>query len=372
MGIYLFSIILFVVFSLVLFLLSKISIVNSKNVYLLPFMVIFGSVSMFRDASVGVDTELYTRLFSGTQGVLKFGTLMQSKYPLYELYSSLLYKFSSNPNIIIFANSFIVIIGITAIIRKLSPNTFVSAFLFVSFYFYFQSLNVSRQYIALVLLWIGISYLMKDKKLYFLSFYICAVLVHSTAIIGIVFYLLYEIDWNKFKYFVLALITLVLPLIMNSLLYIFVKVFPKYSFYLNTRSGSVSLASQGQGNKVYLTLFYALFLILGLFLQSKLKYNKKTKFAFYNAIMIIACTLGIVFSKDVIMSRIEFYFSILIIIYIPEVINELFKFLTANKENKNLYESISFVFIILISLVPMVYQLAGNISGVTPYSSFLN
>lgn len=372
MRIYLFSITLFVIFSLVLFLLSKISIVNSKNIYLLPFMLIFGSISMFRDVGVGVDTELYTRLFNGTQGVLKLDTLMQSKYPLYELYSSLMYKISNNPNMIIFSNAFIVIVGITIIIRKLSPNTFVSAFLFISFYFYFHSLNLSRQYIALVLLWIGITYLMKNRNFCFLFFYVCATLVHSTAIIGIVFYLLYKINWNKLRYFILTIITMILPLIMNSLLYLFVKVFPKYSFYLNTQSGSDSLSSQGQGNKIYLTLFYALFLILGLFLQSKLKYNKKTKFAFYNAIMIIACTLGIVFSKDVIMSRIEFYFSILIIIYIPEVINELFKFLAANKENKNLYESISFVFIILISLVPMLYQLAGNISGVTPYSSFLN
>ncbi|HGF7851311.1 TPA: hypothetical protein QFM40_002090, partial [Enterococcus faecium] len=80
-------------------------------------------------------------------------------------------------------------------------------------------------------------------------------------------------------------------------------------------------------------------------------------------ILIISCVLGFIFSSDQLMVRIQMYFEIFIIYYIP--------MLFAN--HKIEYERAQPVFsyliipIMLLSIVPLVIQLLNNYGGVIPY-----
>ena len=372
MGIYLLSFSLYILIALVIKLYGNIANVITKARYLIPFFLIFGLMAMLRSQFVGVDTNLYTILFSRMQGQINVSTLANSKFPLYDLYSGLVFKINSSPNTIIIFNSLIIMVGICLIIKRLSSNIFVSTFLFVSLYFYFHSLNISRQYMALVILWIGITHLLKGKDFTFFVYYLMACLVHSTAVVGILIYVLYKIKWNKIKYCFLAMIVLILPFMIKDLLNLFIKIFPSYSFYTDTEYGATSLAAQGQGNKIYLTLFYICFLIIGFLVQKKLTKDTAKRFAFYNAVVLVAVILGLIFSKDVLMTRIEFYFSILMIIYIPESVINFFKVSEMSLIKKLNYTNLTLAAVLLITLVPMIYQLHKGIDGVIPFSIFLN
>lgn len=372
MEIYLLAFLSYILMAFIIKLYGNVSNIVPRTVYLVPFFLVFGSIAMLRSQFVGVDTKLYTLLFSRMQGQIDLDTLANSKFPLYDLYSALVFKINASPNTIIIFNSLIIIFGICLIIKRMSSNVFVSSFLFVSLYFYFHSLNISRQYIALVILWIGITFLLKDKDVTFFVYYLMACLVHSTAVVGIFIYVLYKIKWNKIKYFILAIIVLILPLVTKNLLNLFIKIFPSYAFYTDTEYGSQSFAVQGQGNKIYLTMFYACFLIIGFLIQRRLTKDTVKRIAFYNAVILVTVILGLIFSKDVLMTRIEFYFSILMIIYIPEVIINFFKIAKMSVIKKTNYINLTLAVVLLITLVPMVYQLHKGIDGVIPFSSFLN
>jgi len=92
----------------------------------------------------------------------------------------------------------------------------------------------------------------------------------------------------------------------------------------------------------------------------------------YKCLSVLAFTgtmLSMIFSKNVLMIRILMYFSIYMIIYVPMVINKVVSCL-AGKERAIRFP-ISFLMnagTIVVTLIPLVVQLAKNIAGVVPYT----
>lgn len=372
MTIYIFSLLIFIFLSIVLKAYYEINQRKSQILIIFTFIVIFGVLAGIRHFEVGTDTKLYSSLFLSSGMNSTWENIATSKYPVYDLYSSVLYRVNDNPQIMIFVNSLIIICSVGYSVKKLSLQPYTSCILYITLYFYFNSMNISRQYIAMGLLLIGVTFLLDNKIKHYFIIYVLAVLVHSTAIFGIVFYLLYRIKWTSKKFVILVILGGILPSILDKLLQLYVSFFPYYEMYGNTQSATDNITSQSEGNKILLSLFYLVFLIIGLYIRNRKEIIDQKKFDFLNAIVLMGVLIGIIFYKNILISRVEMYFTIFMIIYIPETIENFNLIYLKNIQTRKKIKFLIYFTVILISMIPMFFQLNKGISGVIPYKFFFD
>ena len=86
--------------------------------------------------------------------------------------------------------------------------------------------------------------------------------------------------------------------------------------------------------------------------------------------MVLTIILGIIFSKQILISRLVLYFSLFAVIYIPMIMQNVAEVFKENIQEQFLVASILDMTIIVIMMVPMTLQLTRNISGVIPYFVF--
>ena len=79
----------------------------------------------------------------------------------------------------------------------------------------------------------------------------------------------------------------------------------------------------------------------------------------YYLMNFVAIILGVVALKTMLITRIEMYFSIFAIVYIPEILSK-FK----EKEIIN-------IFFMVMMFIPMLVQLVNNNNGILPYENWL-
>ena len=157
-----------------------------------------------RAIDVGTDTKLYIEpAFNNAINATNFFTFykMYDIEPLYMLFTFISAKILANVNVFMTALYFIITLLAYEIAknnRDKAPLSITYA-VFLLFYFIFdfnKSLNLVRQTISILLIIYGLKYV-KDKK-YMKSIFITlvSILIHKTAIIGALIYLIYGI-FNK-------------------------------------------------------------------------------------------------------------------------------------------------------------------------------
>lgn len=332
-----------------------------KILFLFLVFIMLFSVMGFRAKNVGVDTDLYCRLYNNFvhNGVADNNNFDTSK--VYAYYNVLLGKiFGENARTIIIANSFLIIILFMCFINKESPNVYFSVILYLLLYFYLQGFNIARQMIAIFLSAISIRYVInKDIKKY-LIINIFAVFIHNTSIVIILvgLLLMFIKKLNLKKFITIMTATIISAVMADRLISIFVSIFPKYASYILTNA-----YDYGSGRKILLILVYATFLIIGLYIINRKKENmteeQYRKYMIYSTLVGISCVTGAFGSVSILVGRISLYFEIFMIIYIPMVIDLIGK----RKE-------VWYVLITVILFIPFYIQLLGNISGVVPYELY--
>lgn len=139
-----------------------------------------------------------------------------------------------------------------------------------------------------------------------------------------------------------------------------------YAIYSQTSNGLVTVSSVSNGGQIFVFLFFLIFIIAELVLIRKSATRSKEDI-FLTYVVCIAVVLGIVFSKQVLISRMTTYFAIFVIIYIPKIISQSIMALTNNWKSTIATNYLVSSVVILITLIPMTVQLIRNISGVVPY-----
>lgn len=351
----------FIVCLLYTFLLYLIRIVNREKIIYIIYSVHFALIAGLRTLNVGTDTLAYNNIFLGTMNK-SFGQIISnSRFVGYELLMKIFASFFNgkySPFLFFIALVTNCIFFYCAYKFKVS-KPFCVAFFYVTFYYFFQSMNMTRQTFAMALCVLGF-YLYTQKKFFSsIMIFVCSVLIHSTSIIVLIFPILYKISWTKKKYFALALSTFIISLSYSSFIGLFSRFFESYNIYINS---SVDYSSRG--GRVLLVLFYSLILVLGIFYSTRTrKYNQI--FMTIQGILVISCLLGFLFSSDQLMIRIQMYFEIFIIYYLPML------FFRDDKEYKEVFPKISYMIIpiMVVSIVPLIFQLLNNYGQVIPYKS---
>ena len=203
-----------------------------------------------------------------------------------------------------------------------------------------------RQYIALSILLVGFLYIEKNKYVYIASIAL-AILFHSTAIIGLLFFLFKYLSMqNKFLVSILLLISFVVGFFLFDkllpLIYYIQGYLGNKAIYLDTWGGERNLMA----NLVTNILFYMTYIL------SKDKSNVSLKMFFCFVL------LNNLFGSAGQGNRIFLYLQIAMLICIPNVYKETLKYIP----------KYTYLLIVLVySFCKYVFTIERNISDVIPY-----
>ncbi|QWU15125.1 EpsG family protein [Paenibacillus sophorae] len=349
---------------------------NAKKIFvLLSFTQLF-IISAFRGVNIGVDTKTYISYFYNIR-FIDFTNL--KNIPLekgYVLLNYFLHFFSHSGMILLIVVSFITIGLIMAFIYKHSQIIWLSVYLFITLMYFYSSMNIMRQYLAISILLFGITYVRKQKFIPFLVTVILASLFHFTSIVFIIVYLFPRIKFNYKNIIFTFVLGIGIFFFLEPILFFLIKTFPQYSGYISY------FESNKIGSILNFLMIFIVFMFSLIFLKRKkinisvdnngnfgisnenvnegaAIYTSEDKLLIY--IILTAVIISLLSIRMSILGRVTDYFSIFLIIYIPNFIMKI------------KYGKLRSLVVLAIMLSSMLYNLIIFLYkpewyGVTPYS----
>ena len=256
-----------------------------------------------------------------------------------------------------FVTSAIIIIPIFYIIYKKSKYPLLSIVLFIIGGFFFDSLNLVRQYISIVIILCSHSYLLDKKYFKWILWILFAALFHKSALIGFLLFFIRDKKYFKSQYILpLSVIIILFGNYIRDIIVFLISLTP-YSNYVN------SIYAKSDIRETIIIANFIIYLSMLVLYGYKEKNDKIDKIdIFYmnvQSLTMILCLFSIQFN---LLYRIVEYFSIFQIISIPYMLDL--------KKKYSIY-----VLFILISLYGTCFFhlfIKNNVNEVTPYRFVFN
>ena len=269
------------------------------------FVVLF----IFSAIRFGVGTD-FLKYYQFTSGVID---IREKNYMLLEPFNILLivigYLFHL-PQFYFIISSLLISIFFYYGIKQNSKDYILSSFCFISFpFFYLESMNIIRQFIAIAIVFYAIRYIYERNFLKYAFFVLIASLFHISALIAFILYISNIFEFNRCKNIFLIIISILLGRIINFFLQIlaYIPLFSKINYYLSTPQEGYQL-------------FFLSMIILNtinLVLYNKInKIDEKNKFLL-DSFNIGCCIIFLFRDIPTIAGRLVFYFYIFLILIIP-------------------------------------------------------
>ena len=306
-----------------------------------------------RSPHIGTDT------YSMVREYMYSGMNLVSKAPLYELIKNVFHGVIPTGQGYMIMCGLLIVGGTACYIYRNSKNVVLSTLLFFSLYFFFQSMNVARQFIAIIWVANGMVFLWEKRILPTILLFVGALFIHSTSAILMPLLLLLCITNTLVKkvFFLCYLIGLICY---EPLLNFFTSLFPIYETY--TESGL--LFEVGQNRKILLTIFYMCLLAGASLVYYKTKgsntVQENNQWEFLLFCLTATVLVGFLAIKSIMLTRIEYYFSFTLILFIPLILSKF------NRKSQ---------FMIGIGgcwllIVPGIFQFMANYGDIRPYLFF--
>jgi transmembrane protein EpsG len=260
--------------------------------------------------------------------------------------------FTDNYQFFIATTSFFTLFFIYKALKEQSIFMFFSLLLYVEMYFYFNSFNLVRQYMAIAVCFYALRYVVRRGHfLKYFSFVLLAASFHITAVVMLVVYPFLRLKINYQTLLFYSFIVVISLFLYDFIAYFIAWIIPKYSIYLPVGKG-------GSAN------WLILFVILTLFTSFILR-NRLVKASPYSSIYINGLFLSLPFLiiayDNIIFFRISFFFVIYLIVLIPLCVYVL-------RRDINYFFSISFV--TCIALIYFTSNLFNNTGDILPLNFY--
>ena len=341
---------------------------DGKTVYLWCCFLIFGMTMALRKYTVGTDAVTYYKMY---QNIAQSSSLMQalkvSQIPSAIVYVGMHYCITRMlyfPQLGMLVNSLVIAVGFFEFIKRKSKDYFLSCVLFIGLTLFYESMNGTRQFMAIALAVNAFVILEKDSKNFkgWLLF-ILAVGIHNTIITFALSYLGVVIAKRcknlRKIHFVSILVSVCAAILFKTGVQIIVRIFPYYEMYVNGENPAQILASSGKGRIIFLYLSLLLVLTLASLLIGKTK--KLDGMESYHFGCTFCLVMGIIFSKNVLMSRILWPFLTLLVVYLPNLLQQCL-----NIKNWRILYGISLCLPLAYSMIHLI----EDKSGIVPYILF--
>ena len=263
-----------------------------------------------------------------------------------------------------------------------SKDKILSVCIFLLGGFFFDSLNIMRQYMAMSLIFFGYQFLLKSKRWYiaYIATVIVATLIHSSAIIMLILVFLNRKMLVSWKW---VLPVCVIILILNENLMNVVGFFvqnTKFEAYLTGKfaQGEFSYLFVAENLAIYLMIMY-------IYSKNKKLGNIQTQDILFLNIQALALIVMILGSVHMLFIRTALYFSVFQVISVPyyiskipnkEVIEDLKK-ITKNKFKfvkleKYMKQAVTVVIVLCFIFAFTRTNILTNTNEVLPYKTIIN
>lgn len=315
---YILNIVLLIVWGLLLLKFKKIP--GRKVIFVAVATIQWILLSGLRHISIGADTYVYSRsflnikyeswsqLFHNFYSILFLGA--EGKDPGYAIFEKIVSTFTMNYQmyLIIIAILFTVSLGIW--IYNNSRDIFISFLIYSCLFYTFFAITGHRQTIATALVaLIGYKYVKERNFLPFLILILIAATIHKSALIFLVYYFIANKKITM-KYIIL---------VFTSIPVVFI--FKDYLYYFLTLTGLYDSYGKYEGAGAWNFTFMLLLITVVAVWRSKIILNNNIQAThFYNALFLALIFVPLTFVNPSAM-RVVQYFSIYIMLLIPEIIN---------------------------------------------------
>ncbi|WP_232528421.1 EpsG family protein [Microbacterium sp. MAH-37] len=269
-----------------------------------------------RADTVGTDTIVYHRLFDAVpaEASLQDALTIIPQESGFVVLIFVIKLFGGSFHTLLWISSALAVVPAYVAIKRRSLDTTLAIALYTLLGFYFATFNTIRQSIAISLIFLGATYLVRRKGwVPFLIFGAIATSFHTSAIIAVIAYLLatrWRVTTRNFIFASVMAIALTAAIWASpwlaSLLY---WVDPSYVYYVDERIAA--------GLGLYLIIAArAALLIYGFSLKPQ---GDAMKYAAWSAIGVMCIIVG---TQSIIASRLGGYFLICLCLFIPNVMAE--------------------------------------------------
>lgn len=303
----------------------------------------------FRDITVGTDTSnYYTKLVQAlhSRTFEEYRNISDMEFG-YVFFSYMCSKITDNQIVYFTLVHALVIIPIYMAISKCRTFINIKSALFVYYFlFYCSTLNITRQSIAVSLTLLALAYLFNNEKNKTILLLLLAFAFHRTAFLSLFIFVIYlftqkyEIRKNVGIYLIIIIAILCTIYFFSqytNVLDIIIGQREIYALYLESSGGNISKSS-------FILYLFVNFLVWRAYILCP---NKILGFFF----VISFFSVGLIFLTIIspVFSRLNIYFNIVQVLYLPYVLNNCFINLRGKK--KFLVNSFSKAFMFLYILI---------------------
>ena len=289
--------------------------------------------------------------------------------------------FTQEPYLLFVVTSLIILAIIFEVIYKKSSNKILSIIIFFLCGYFFGTLNLIRQYIAMALVLLGYQFLMdKNQKKAYIGFVICAILaffMHSSSIVCFIMLFLTQKNICNIK---IVLPLSILILILNQNIMTILTPIIKNTRFKVYLTGTYAQSELSVLQIVENLLVYVWMSIIYYFQKKKNMEIKKEEITLLNiqGISFLLTVAGVIHSQFM---RITIYFGIFQILSIPYFFNMMnFDDISKKISDKfkktikaNILKNIIYIAIVVIFICMFTYtNILNNDNEVIPYKTIFS
>lgn len=293
------------------FILSK----KRKTVYVTMICILMSLISGFRHYTIGNDTPAYLR----THNVVineGFGAFNKSRLePGYIMLNNISASITDDFNFFLLLMALITNIAIGIFITRHSKNPVLSLLLFILFRFFFNEMNIMRQFLSISLILYGVDYIKKRKILKYLMVVLLASTIHYSALFALPIYFLYRKHIGPRTKLMLSIVAIVAFFLLDKVLSILTARIGLYGGYVeeyidSNKIGSILAAAMSAFMYFYCLMVYK---------KYKSEDTNESEYGFILNASLICMLLSICSIRISILSRLIDYYDIFVIISLPNI-----------------------------------------------------
>lgn len=350
---------------------------KSKNKILKVILYICSVLPLFIVSALRYDLGTdYTKRYLSAYKATVNGVEVKSLEITFRYIVKICTTITTNPNILFIITSFIIIGLIMLTILTKSKNKILSVIILVLGGFYFESLNLVRQYVSIAIILFSSHFLLKNNWKYYILFILSVILatsIHTSAFVAIVIVILGKFTFVNWKW-ILPVSTAIL-IFNGQIMNVIIKIIEltEYAHYKEI-AGEIS----------YLNIIKNIFLFIAMqYVYNQSKKQNKLEIAdkFYLNIQGLTLLVVCLGACNFQFSRIAIYFYIFQIMSIPHFIDKLsvepfeniIKKLFKKETLKIKLKSLVYIGVVLLFGVNLFYtNILNNDNEVIPYKTILN
>lgn len=328
---------------------------NSGRIFMIVSFVSLIILSGCRGLTVGTDTPMFVRGFSKVDGLADIN-VYENRFELgYRIFQCILAEISEDPHFLLFVSSLVTIVFLYILFYKYSDIPWYSVFVFVFMMFYYNSMCLIRQYLAISLTCMAFTFLIEKKYAKFIVLSILAGLFHTSAFVFLIILPISFIPLKKKNRFYFIGAAIAAALLIERLMRVLIRLVPKYAGYLKSEN---YFLQNKLGSFLNAAVFLLFFIVIDYIYAKYPSDDERTKLEYWVALIGFAIKLASI--QGWIFSRVGTYFTIICCISLPNALSKL-----KSRNDKYIFASVILFCCIAYNMV--IFFFRPYWSGVIPY-----